>query len=392
MTSEKRYCILPFTHLEIHEKGEGFLCCPSWMRKPIGTLENQSVEEIWNSTEAQAIRDSIIDGSYRYCDKNLCPYLHSGKLPTFDELSPRVKEAVSEKKTKLEVPPHYILLAYDHSCNLSCPSCRPEKIMEARGSAAYQRSETYTKKIEEDLIKNLGEHKLILNITGSGDPFASGVSSKFLENLDGEKHPNLKIDLQTNGVLFTAKRWERLKGIHQNINSVFVSIDAATAETYPIVRREGDWKVLLENMKFLAELRKQRKINLLQARFVVQKKNYVEMEKFAKDFLKLGCDVIEFSLMIDWRSMPKSVYKDQCVWENGHPERELFLEALSKSFLSHTRIFLGNLTSYREEAIRYQKDRLSFLRRQLFVWSHRLQELKNCLTDFQIKLSKKMTN
>lgn len=386
----KRYCSKPFVHFEVVGEGAAHLCCPSWLKTSIGDLNQQSLEQIWNSEKAQAIRSSIIDGSYRYCDQEICPYLKSGRLESLEELSPPVRAAIEEKQTKLTARPTYLLLGYDFSCNLSCPSCRSQKIMVPKGSEAHRKIEEITQKIDQAFVKPATEETIVLNITGSGDPFASNVYRTYLENLDGENLSHLKIDLQTNGLLFTPKMWERMGRIQGNIRNVFVSIDAAREATYPIVRREGNWNVLMSNMKYLARLRKEKKLNLLQARFVVQKANYREMEEFARLFLKLGCDVIEFALLVDWQSWKPQVFQQQCVWDKNHPERKDFLRALSKSFLSHERIFLGNLTDLRKEAIQFQLDTLPFPHKLLFRLDHTKQILINQLIRWKIALTKEL--
>lgn len=388
MNQEKRYCSKPFSHFEVTGNGDAFLCCPSWLKTSIGHLDQNSAQAIWNSETSQKIRSSIIDGSYRYCDHNICPYLKSGRLESLEKLSPGVREAIETQQTEIKTRPKYILLGYDFSCNLSCPSCRSQKIMLAKGSPEHQKVEELTAKIDTSFIKPESDETIVLNITGSGDPFASNVYRTYLETLDGKSLPHLKIDLQTNGLLFSPKMWERMSKIHGNIRNVFVSIDAAREVTYPIVRREGNWSVLITNMKFLAGLRKQKKLNLLQARFVVQKANYREMEEFARTFLKLGCDVIEFAQLVDWNSWSPNVFHHQCVWQKNHPERKEFFKALSKSFLSHERIFLGNLTELRKEAIAYQLAALPLLPKILFILSHKNQELVNFLVAKKIALSK----
>ena len=41
----------------------------------------------------------------------------------------------------------------------------------------------------------------------------------------------------------------RRKKIHNNIEILVISIDAATEKTYNIVRRGGNWKLLLKNLR-----------------------------------------------------------------------------------------------------------------------------------------------
>jgi hypothetical protein len=70
---KKYFCAVPFKNLEIHTK-VCFACCPSWLPNKIETSEIP-LKDVWNSDPIVDIRNSIIDGSFKYCDKELCPYL-----------------------------------------------------------------------------------------------------------------------------------------------------------------------------------------------------------------------------------------------------------------------------------------------------------------------------
>jgi len=61
------FCAKPFTWFEVsraREEGEVFLCCPGWLKRPVGNLLRQSVAELRNGEAARAIRPSILDGSF----------------------------------------------------------------------------------------------------------------------------------------------------------------------------------------------------------------------------------------------------------------------------------------------------------------------------------------
>ena len=110
-----------------------------------------------------------------------------------------------------------------------------------------------------------------MNVTGSGDPFGSKIFRDLLFGIDGSKYPNVKINLQTNGVMFTPKYWENMKKIHNNIGNVLISLDAATEEVYDVVRRGGNWKMLMHNLEHISKLRQQKLIDFFRIDFVVQK-------------------------------------------------------------------------------------------------------------------------
>ena len=74
------FCSVPFNSLEIHTN-EYFLCCPSWLTTRF-KREDYPLNEIWNSPPVQEVRESILDGSFKYCDKKQCPFLN--KVVTYD--------------------------------------------------------------------------------------------------------------------------------------------------------------------------------------------------------------------------------------------------------------------------------------------------------------------
>ena len=75
MVDLKNYiCSVPFEALEIMEN-RNYMCCASWLLKELPN--GVPIKELWNSDEAIDIRKSVMDGSYRYCDKTQCPFLSS---------------------------------------------------------------------------------------------------------------------------------------------------------------------------------------------------------------------------------------------------------------------------------------------------------------------------
>ncbi|HEX9060805.1 MAG TPA: SPASM domain-containing protein, partial [Clostridia bacterium] len=144
--NKHRYCLRPFTNLEITSYEFASCCCGAWLPDfNAGDIEKQTLNEIWNSSPMQRIRKSILDGSYNFCNKVSCPYLNSElfKLYTKDELQ-SVLEAyekgtdlepslcsikkyapwisnILDNNTYLDVLPANYNLCYDETCNLKCP-------------------------------------------------------------------------------------------------------------------------------------------------------------------------------------------------------------------------------------------------------------------------------
>jgi hypothetical protein len=346
------FCPNPFRQLDIYENGKAFTCCSSWLPKSIGNVNDAPIADLWNSEASQAIRKSILDGTFKYCDSKVCPAIQSKSLPKLEEArkDSAFTAIIDEKRTALAELPAFINLCNDASCNLYCPSCRKKRILHTKGKELEKRQHLQDI-IESQLFSEPSNRHFSLNITGSGDPFASTVFRQFLFNLNGDDFPNLKIHLQTNGVLLTPSNWKKIDKIHKNIAIVLISFDAATEKTYGITRKGGHWETLLANVARLGEARREGKLEFLRLDFVVQDVNFAEMPAFVRLGRSLGADEVAFSMVLDWGTWSQAQYQEKCIWKTDHPKFNEFLSVLKDPILDDPFVNLGNLTEYRKTAM-----------------------------------------
>jgi len=351
-----KFCPNPFRKLELEENGSAFACCPAWLPTPMGNLKHRSLDELWNGHAMQKIRESIYDGSFRYCRHDRCPRIQNDSLQSLEEGEQEadIGLAVKNRSVVLDTPPVLLNLCNDRSCNLFCPSCRTERINFHAGPE-YQSRLDLQKRLLEPYLNGPPEQAFTLSVTGSGDPFASKVFREQLFALDGRRYPNMRINLQTNGVLLTPKTWRRMHAIHENIETVFLSIDAATELTYNITRRGGHWDTLMENCRRLREFRESGQLKYLRFDFVVQLANYTEMPTFVELSRAMGADGAYFSRLLDWGTWPRKEFLQQCVWETSHPLYQDFMRVLADPGLHDSFVDPGNLNKYFEAAV-YQFD------------------------------------
>ena len=305
-------------YLEAHKHGV-YSCCPSWLPSRVSSLED--IDTVWESPELKAIQDSIIDGTYKFCSKTECPYLS-------ELINQKTKPKGFIEKSKFNFRnyikgPQNINFAFDRSCNLTCPSCRNVAIM-ANGEELEFIDKTISK-----ITEKFSSTITMLYLSGSADPFASKSIRKFLLNLDLSKFPSLNhIHLHTNGLLLTEEIWNRLKHLHHLIKTVEVSVDAATKETYELIRRGGTWEILLNNLKFISTL------NLKDVRtsFVVQDTNYLEMSAFYSLMMSIFNSKVDvyFNKITNWGTYTEGEFKIKQIWNETHPEFNLFLIQLHK--------------------------------------------------------------
>jgi MoaA/NifB/PqqE/SkfB family radical SAM enzyme len=358
------FCSKPFTWFEVStvganvkHKGDVYMCCPTWLDTPIGNLEKQSVAEIWNGEQAQKIRQSILDGSFKYCDASKCAFLQtvSGPVQKVEEIKDEnLQKIIDEQLTVLPYGPQEVICSYDSSCNLSCPSCRLEVFIETE-------KEQQILNIEEKLRHEALKDARFLYITGSGDPFGSPYFKKWLQTMKKEEMPKLEeIRLHTNAQLWTPSIWNSIsQEIRQLITSAEISVDAASPETYAINRRGGNFDKLLRNFEFISSLRKNGPLKSVTISMVVQTNNFREMPDFVKLGQHYGFDVIYFSQLVNWGTFSDAEFKKRAVCLPAHPQHLEFVELLKSDIFDQSEVYLGNLTEIRHASTR--QTNLSFL-------------------------------
>ena len=346
-----KFCSKPFDFLEVQDLGDGkaFVCCPTWLNVSVGKLTEQSVSEVFNSEINQEIRKSIFDGSFKYCNKKLCPVIQNDSLKKEEDITdPRLRKIIDNKQID-NLTPFTYNLCYDPSCNLSCPSCRINKVYITEGPI-YDRKILIQEKIINEVFGKPHDRECYVNVTGSGDPFGSKIFRDLLFDIDGSKYPNVKINLQTNGVMFTPKYWEYMKKIHDNIGNILISLDASTQEVYGIVRRGGNWKLLMRNLEYISNLRQKNFFHFFRLDFVVQRTNYKDMPEFVNICKNLKADQAYFSLVSDWGTWEIEEYNKHAIWKKGHQEFDSFMEVMKNPIFDDPIVNLGNVTEYRNNA------------------------------------------
>lgn len=338
-----KICPIPFERLDVLETSS-HLCCSSFLKPNIGNLQDAADwRDVWNSQSAEAIRASIHDGSYRHCNKMSCPTIQSNNLPPAAELAARSsewREIVEQQETSLERGPVVVNLAYDRTCNLSCPSCRSSNY------AADEATRLKYDALQERVMLPMLKHTQVVTITGSGDPFASKNFRHLMARLGGEEYPNLRFHIMTNGMLFTPREWERFPALHGRVSVLSISLDGASAATHETLRRGARWNVMEQNLTFAGKLRREGLIDAFHLGCVVQVENYHEMGEMITLAERIGADGVYFGRITNWGTFSEAEYKRKAVFLPEHPEYGRFIEAMADPRLTDSRSYLGNLIDF----------------------------------------------
>jgi MoaA/NifB/PqqE/SkfB family radical SAM enzyme len=334
LPDQQPICTRPFEWFEVHPDGSVFLCCPSWLKRPIGNLLRENVAEIWNGPVAREIRKSILNGSFHNCSRSRCPHLANKTFPVCapERVSDTaIKSALSNKLSTLPYLPKMLNLCFDHSCNLACPSCRKQK-QQAKGDDLRR-----ARKISAVLLNELLPHARTITLSGFGDPFSSPTYLELLRKINQHDFPKLEqIRLHCNGLLLTEQIWQSLPALHRLVSEIEISIDAATEQTYQVNRPGGNFKQLLANLDFLSRIGCQLTLSM-----VVQQNNWREIPQLLE--LANGYNAkLYLSQLVNWGTFSREEFEKRAVHLKGHPEHQK-AKRLIHSLKGLNGVELGNL-------------------------------------------------
>lgn len=309
-----KICLSPFVMIEVTLDGKVRLCgCHGWQPTTVGNLLESSLDTILSSAQAQRIRQSIIDGTYEYCNEKLCGVIINQALNSRNTVPPAV-ERLLQDASQFEMP-HHISVQGDRTCNLSCPSCRTQVIKS--DPEQRQQQEQVGKAIADNIFNQPSDKRIVLEVSGTGELFASDLLLSLVNSIDRSKFPNLKLHIHTNGLLSQSK-WHKIEHLEYAIEKITVSVDAADADTYAKIRRGGQWNQLLEAMHFL-KTKKQQLGFKLHSRMIVQQGNWSEMLAFYQQSKSFDVDVIEYSRITNWGTWTPWEFIQHDVLNPKHP-------------------------------------------------------------------------
>lgn len=315
----KKYCSFPFMRFTIEWDGNVSFCCPAYNNNYfIGNIFKDSFEDMWYGEKATEFRKSILDGSYKYCNLDICGEWH--------EFCRFNKEDYPKDENFLHPPfPQTVNLSYVRSCNVRCKTCRDVLDVETKEQ---------TKCFDEvaDKIVHICKNADLIYLNGGGELFTSNHLKHVVNKLT-DTYPLLEFQVHSNGLLFDEKHIKDF-GLENKIHRIEISVHAATKKTYEKIVRGGHWKQIIKNLKYLSKISKEQDIDFTLI-FVAHSLNYKEMPKFVKLGNKLGARVAFWK----YRNWPNTKmgeeYERYTCWDPTHPEYKKFIKVLRRLKTMH---------------------------------------------------------
>jgi sulfatase maturation enzyme AslB (radical SAM superfamily) len=321
-----RVCPEPFRKIMVLQNGDVIICCPQWLPAVIGNVLTNTIQDIWAGEKANIIRQTMLDGSYKYCDKKVCHFMHNAKKAF------HIKETFDPSVNPL---PTEINISVDGTCNLFCPSCRTEKITFL--NTQRKQAADIISSVLDSLFSEPHNERVDLEIDGIGDIFSSSIYRHEFETrkcfINPELWPNLQYTLLTNGVLMTEKIQNKHSTLFAQTKIVKISIDAGNEQSYDKVRLGGNWTTLWKNLDYLYESRLKRPDNTVDWAWIVvlQEDNFEsvpELIKLAYNYPD-NLPMIHLHPILQGNHMPDFIFRDKAVWLETSPRYARLQEVLA---------------------------------------------------------------
>ena len=317
----------PFTGLATREDGAVKACCRS---HPVGYIQKQTLEEIWNNDTMKRIRKQVLNNE-RPAECAPCFNLEdqgveslrqrhtAGVIPEARvNLYPDALDALNDDYSMpFELPTMEIKL--NNLCNLKCRMCNPLDSTSWKDwdevKSFYEKEDNYLIPLIDKTVDIPGQYigpfddsenwwasftKLLPHFRrvefAGGEPLMDPYHYKILDRL-AEYGDNIEIKYATNGTTLGIKGgrtihdyWPKFKSVAVN-----VSIDGI-GDSYEYIRGNGDWNKLVDNIKVIQQFPN---ISRVVGAVAVQVSNVLILDKMVEYFLdELG--IVFYTNMVNY--------------------------------------------------------------------------------------------
>ncbi len=228
----KKFCATPFTTLLLEPDGKVGACRQKGSNFPVGQIQNQSLEEIWNGQFIKNWRQEFINGDPQIC-KTDTKDKECHHCPDYGQLIDSAEIAVHQNKK-----PSRLAFNFNGHCNLECKMCDVWQ----KPNGLYDELKFWDQL--NNWIPDLEEIELL-----SGEPFIQKDTYKLIDLISIQK-PDAKWIITTNA------NWILNSTIKEKLNkikfkNIIISLDSTNELTYSKIRRKGDFHKAINTLRQL---------------------------------------------------------------------------------------------------------------------------------------------
>ncbi len=287
----------------------------------LGNLRDNTMSEVYNSEAAKRFRQTLIEGTYDYCNEENCPYMANNIL-----------ESQLVEIEKIPEYPEIVSLAYDRRCNYHCTCCisRCDDKMDP----------VVQEKVEREIRAALPYVKTF-SANGLGEFFVSDSMMELVSEWKPEEIEVAKFELETNGSLLNEKNWKKVENIGDADLSVTLTVHSFEEAAYQYLSgTKMKISQMEENLRFVKKLREEGKINFLEIAMVMQERNFRTLPDFIDRCLnEFGADKVRVRRFLPEKAMDENIEWFFDIRNPLHPYHQEYLEVMKHPVFNDPRVF-----------------------------------------------------
>ena len=312
-TQSNTFCMHPFTGLATREDGAIQICCRS---HPIGDIQQNTLEEIWNGESMKRVRKQVLTGQrppecdpcFRLEDQGVESLRQrhiGGEIP--ESRITLYPDAVHKMATNFTMPFEIptMELKLNNLCNLKCRMCHPgdstswndwgeiKDFYKGSGQVIFDLVDKHNlerkpllDKFEDNpnwwdsLEKNLPYFRRV-EFAG-GEPLMDPQHYRILDMLK-PYGKNIEIKYATNATTLGISKGRTIHEYWPHFRSVAVNVSIdGIYNVYDYIRGNGDFSVVEKNIR---DIQKIPNINRIVGAVAVQVSNVLTLDKMIEHFL-----------------------------------------------------------------------------------------------------------
>jgi molybdenum cofactor biosynthesis enzyme MoaA len=283
--SSKTFCMHPFTGLATREDGAIQACCRS---HPIGWIQKDSLEGIWNNDTMKRIRRQVLSDE-RPPECAPCFVLEDQGVESLRQR--HIKDAIPESRINLypdaldDLHPEMTMpfkfptmeIKLNNLCNLKCRMCHP---MDSTSWNDWGEIEEFYKKDGNFMVQSIKDLNLVkkpyldkfddnpnwwdsfekllpyfrrVEFAG-GEPLMDPQHYRILDMLKPYGH-QIELKYATNGTTLGISKGRTIHDYWPHFRSIAVNVSIdGIGSVYNYIRGNGDWTQVVENIKEIQKI------------------------------------------------------------------------------------------------------------------------------------------
>lgn len=243
--NKKNCCIAPYSTLNFDTTGKIRVCCYN-NYFILGTYPQMSILDAWNNPERQKFINTLSNSIFpKGCEKcKLQVVTNNIKNALFTKFD-TYESMVADMPVNME-------FEFGNICNYECIMCGGKWSSSIRKNR--EKLPPIVPPYDDKFVDQLDEfikHLAITNFLG-GEPFLTSIYYKIWDKIISQK-PSCAIYVTTNGSIMSNKVIHYLNNSNMK---VVVSLDSLKKQTYEFIRKNGNFDIVMKNIKELIAMKK----------------------------------------------------------------------------------------------------------------------------------------